>query len=149
VAAQWGVGESIDPADRAGRTALCNNPGGADLAFELSGNAAALDLAVEAMGFDGRIVVGSWYGSTRVPLDLGSRFHRNRLRLVASQGSTIAPLLRGRWDKPRLLDFAWRLLASLPCERLPRREYALEHCQQAFEALCERPEELMQAVFRY
>ena len=36
---------------------------GADLIFELSGDMAALNLAIEAAGFDSRIVVGSWYGA--------------------------------------------------------------------------------------
>ena len=36
---------------------------GADLTYELSGNPEALNQAIELTGFEGRIVVGSWYGS--------------------------------------------------------------------------------------
>jgi threonine dehydrogenase-like Zn-dependent dehydrogenase len=34
---------------------------GFDLIYELSGNPAALDQAIAATGFDGRVVIGSWW----------------------------------------------------------------------------------------
>ncbi len=87
------------------------NPG-ADLVYELSGSPAALDGAIALAGFDGRIVVGSWYGNKRVELDLGGRFHRNRIHMISSQVSTLAPPLRGRWSKARRLTYALHRLSS-------------------------------------
>jgi len=81
-------------------------PGGADLVYELSGNPDALDDAVAAVGYDGRIVVGSWYGTKRANVDLGGRFHRDRITVRSSQVSTIDPTLRGRWTSERRLDVA-------------------------------------------
>lgn len=95
-AAESGV-EAIQPedlADAAGKD-------GADLVIELSGNPAALQTAVDSAGYSGRIVVGSWYGSKEVRLDLGRTFHRRRLSISSSQVSTVAPELRGRWDAQR------------------------------------------------
>ena len=46
---------------------------GADLSFELSGNPATLDQAVKTAGYNGRIVVGSWYGTKESRLDLGGQ----------------------------------------------------------------------------
>jgi 2-desacetyl-2-hydroxyethyl bacteriochlorophyllide A dehydrogenase len=149
LAAGWGIAEAVDPHDADQWRAVRGELGEADLAFELSGQMAALDSAIESVGFDGRIVVGSWYGSARSPLDLGNRFHRNRLRLVSSQVSTLAPRLSGRWDKARRLALAWRMLGSLDCQRLPRRWFPLSHCQQAFEALCEHPADAMQIALHY
>jgi 2-desacetyl-2-hydroxyethyl bacteriochlorophyllide A dehydrogenase len=82
------------------------DPGGADLVYELSGNPDALDDAIEAVGYDGRIVVGSWYGTKRANVDLGGRFHRDRITVESSQVSTIDPTLRGRWTNDRRLDAA-------------------------------------------
>ena len=82
------------------------DPGGADLVYELSGNPDALDDAVAAVGYDGRIVVGSWYGTKRANVDLGGRFHRDRITVESSQVSTIDPELRGRWTNERRLDAA-------------------------------------------
>ena len=47
---------------------------GADLIYEISGNPEALNCAIELIGFGGRIIVGSWYGSKVVNLNLGENF---------------------------------------------------------------------------
>jgi threonine dehydrogenase-like Zn-dependent dehydrogenase len=148
-AAHWGISETAHPNDTARWHAVIEGLGGADLAFELSGDPAALDMALGAMGFDGRVVVGSWYGTARAALDLGSRFHRQRLRLISSQVSTLAPGLSGRWNKARRLALAWRMLESLGCTHLPRRYFSLQQCQQAFETLCGNAGDAMQIAFRY
>ncbi|MGH8664086.1 MAG: zinc-dependent alcohol dehydrogenase [Burkholderiales bacterium] len=147
-ARQWGIAETLDcsdPAQCAERLLGLD----ADVALELSGDMAALNLAIEATGFDGRIVVGSWYGTRTAPLDLGSRFHRNRLRLISSQVSTLAPASTGRWDKARRTALAWRTLERMRPERLPTRFFPLAQCQEAFETLCARPEGVMRVGFRY
>jgi 2-desacetyl-2-hydroxyethyl bacteriochlorophyllide A dehydrogenase len=148
LARDWGIAETVDPGDAAQR-AECLYGLDADVALELSGDVAALDLALEATGYDGRIVVGSWYGTRIAPLDLGSRFHRNRLRLVSSQVSTLAPALSGRWDKARRTALAWRTLERLRPERLPARFLELAQAQEAFEMLCARTAPVMQMGFRY
>ena len=61
----------------------------------------------------GRVVVGSWYGSKKVDLDLGSFFHRGRLTLLSSQVSSIAPALSARWPAGRRLEVAWEMLRQV------------------------------------
>jgi 2-desacetyl-2-hydroxyethyl bacteriochlorophyllide A dehydrogenase len=85
---------------------------GLDLAFELSGNPAALDMAIGLMGFNGRILIGSWYGRKRANLDLGGHFHRSQIQLISSQVSHIAPRWQGRWSKARRMAVAWEMLAK-------------------------------------
>jgi 2-desacetyl-2-hydroxyethyl bacteriochlorophyllide A dehydrogenase len=147
-AQQWGIAETLDPADPA-QCAERLEAVDADLALELSGDMAVLNLALEATGFDGRIVIGSWYGRRTAPIDLGSRFHRNRLRLISSQVSTLAPALTGRWDKTRRLALAWRTLERLRPERLTTRYFPLAQCQEAFETVCAQPEGVMRVGFNY
>jgi len=107
---------------------------GADLVYELSGDPSALDLAIAVAGHEARIVVGSWYGAKRAPIDLGGRFHRRRLRIVSSQVSHIGAALSARWDRARRREATWRALAAidtapLVSHRLPfadaARAYAL------------------------
>jgi threonine dehydrogenase-like Zn-dependent dehydrogenase len=43
-------------------------PNGADLSYEISGSSSALGQAIEATGYNGRVVIGSWYGSNQVSL---------------------------------------------------------------------------------
>jgi 2-desacetyl-2-hydroxyethyl bacteriochlorophyllide A dehydrogenase len=83
-------------------------PVGADLTYEVSGVPDALDQAIRATRFNGRVVIGSWYGIRPVRLDLGGYFHRSRIRLISSQVSTLEPAFTGRWDRRRGDDRVWR-----------------------------------------
>ena len=149
LARQWGIAETVDSADAGEWQALLASLDGADLVFELSGDMAALNQGIEAAGFDGRIVVGSWYGAKSQPLDLGGRFHRNRLRLVSSQVSTLKPALTGRWDKARRIDLAWRMVEKLQPQRLISQSFSLAQCGQAFESVCARRDGVMHVIFQY
>ncbi|HUF37192.1 MAG TPA: zinc-binding alcohol dehydrogenase [Anaerolineales bacterium] len=120
-----------------------------DLVFELTGEPAALDDAIALAGEEGRIVVGSWYGTKRAPVDLGGRFHRGRLRLVSSQVSRLAPGLTGRWTRDRRMAFAVDLLRRLRPGRLITHRFPFERAAEAYELLDRRPEEAVQVVLAY
>lgn len=108
-------------------------PGGADLIYELSGDPQALNLAIRFAGFAGRIVIGSWYGNKRSgDLNFGAAFHRRRLTLVSSQVSTIAPSLRGRWDKGRRIDLVLDLLKEIQPSRWVTRRFPLANAGEAY-----------------
>lgn len=121
-------------------------PGGADLVYELSGDPAALDGAIEAAGFGARIVVGSWYGSKPAQVHLGGRFHRGRQQVVSSQVSTIAPELSGRWTRRRRLATALSELPRLPLERLVTHRFPLARAADAYDLLDRRPERAIQVL---
>jgi 2-desacetyl-2-hydroxyethyl bacteriochlorophyllide A dehydrogenase len=144
---ELGVTASLDPAlpdtQERLRTLLA---GGADLTYELSGSPAALDQAIAAARFSGRVVVGSWYGQKRAELDLGGRFHRDRLRLFSSQVSTIAPELSGRWTKERRFSVAWEMLAEVDPARWITQRFPLGQAAQAYRLLDENPGEAIQVL---
>lgn len=146
---------AIDPADAAQCAALRErlfvgrDDDGLDLAIELSGNAQALNQAIELAGFDARIVVASWYGSQPAAIDLGGHFHRRRLALVSSQVSRIAPRLSGRWNRRRRLDSAWRALGRIAPQRFVTHHFRFDDCQRAFELVSARGDGVLQAVFEY
>ncbi len=123
--------------------------GGFDLTFELSGNPAALDAAVAVTAFSGRIVIGSWYGEKRAPIDLGGAFHRSRLKLISSQVSTIAPELSARWDKSRRFAVAWEALKRVRPEKWITQHYGIEQAADAYKLLDESPQETIQLVLIY
>jgi 2-desacetyl-2-hydroxyethyl bacteriochlorophyllide A dehydrogenase len=123
--------------------------GEADLCYELSGSPAALDAAIALTGYDGRVVVGSWYGQKRAELDLGGHFHRSRIRLISSQVSTIAPELLGRWDKARRFALAWELLQAVHPERLITHSFPIHAADEAYQLLGHHPEQAIQLVFTY
>jgi len=122
---------------------------GDDLIFELSGQPAMLDTAIQCAGFDGRIVVGSWYGAQTAPVNLGGRFHRNRLRMISSQVSTLAPGFSGRWSKARRLATAWEQIARVRPSRLITHRFDIKDAQAAFEQVSARPGETLQVLLIY
>ncbi|MGQ9491915.1 MAG: zinc-dependent alcohol dehydrogenase [Anaerolineae bacterium] len=121
----------------------------ADLVYELSGNPAALDDAVALVGFNGRIVIGSWYGTKRAAVDLGGRFHRERLRLISSQVSTLAPEWSGRWSKARRLAWASEMLSQVHPAGLITHRFPVSHAADAYHLLDEAPGEAIQVVLTY
>jgi 2-desacetyl-2-hydroxyethyl bacteriochlorophyllide A dehydrogenase len=122
---------------------------GADLTYEVSGNPEALNDAIELTGFDGRIVVGSWYGSKQLNLRLGESFHRSRIRLISSQVSTIAPSFTGRWNKSRRFKSAWQMIKELRPSQFVSRQLSLTEAPEAYRILDENPGEVVQLIFTY
>ena len=125
------------------------DPRGADLIYELSGNPDALDEAIAVAGHEARVVIGSWYGNKRARVDLGSAFHRRRLRLVSSQVSHIGAELSARWDRPRRFDAAWSALADIDTRPLVSHRISFEKAASAYELLDRSPEKTLQILLDY
>lgn len=123
--------------------------GRADLTYELSGSPAALDDAIATTGFDGRVVVGSWYGTKPASLSLGGRFHRSRIDVRSSQVSTLAPRHGGRWSRDRRRDVTWEWLERLDLEPLFTHEFDVDDAADAYRLLEERPDEAVQVLLTY
>ncbi|MFW6000015.1 MAG: zinc-dependent alcohol dehydrogenase [Halorubrum sp.] len=121
----------------------------ADIAVELSGQPSALDDALGVVGYDARIVVGSWYGTKREPIGLGGRFHRDRIDIVSSQVSTISPELRGRWDRDRRMDAAIERLDRVPADELITHRIPFERAAEAYELLDSAADEAVQVILEY
>lgn len=142
-----GADYSLDPEDDQQLNAIL--PAGADLTYELSGSPTALDQAIAATGYAGRVVIGSWYGNKRALLTLGGTFHRSRVRLLSSQVSTIAPHLSARWTKDRRFEVAWQMLQSIRPSRLITRSMPLQMADIAYQQLDQEPDKIIQVLFTY
>lgn len=154
VSVAFGADESldageVDASDYARAASTDDSIDGFDVTFELSGAPEALSTAVESTGFGGRVLVGSWYGTKSVDLDLGTHFHRNRIRMMSSQVSTIDPSLRGRWTRERRLRIATNWLEAVDADALVTHRIPIERAADAYELLDERPEEAIQVVLTY
>jgi alcohol dehydrogenase len=136
-----GAGEAVAPEDLDERDF--------DLVFEISGSPEALNLAIAAAGFEARVVVGSWYGEKRAPIDLGTHFHRRRLRIVSSQVSHLGPHLLSRWTKARRLDVALSALSELELESLVTHRFPVERAAEAYRLLDESPQDCLQVLLTY
>jgi 2-desacetyl-2-hydroxyethyl bacteriochlorophyllide A dehydrogenase len=120
-----------------------------DLTFELSGSPGALNEAIALTAFSGRIIIGSWYGEKRAEIDLGGAFHRSRIKLISSQVSSIAPELRGRWDKARRFGVAWEALRRIQPQKWITHRFPIEEADQAYQLLDDTPQDSIQVLFTY
>jgi len=155
ISAGLGVQTSLDPLDPQFQQKLTDQLSadmdyqGADLVYELTGSPPALDQAIRTAGFHGRVVVGSWYGTKPVTLDLGERFHRSRIQIFSSQVSSLNPEFSGRWNKTRRTRWAWKMLAELQPHTWITHCYPIQQASEAYDLLDKKPEEAVQVVLTY
>lgn len=111
-----------------------------DVTIEVSGNARALQSAIDSTADGGRIIVGSWYGNTDVSLKLGMDFHRSHKTLQTSQVSELPASLLGLWDKKRRFGLAWELVRELRPSRLLTKTTGLAKAMEAYQSLAQGTE---------
>jgi len=133
------------------RSALAQGRGadGADLCFELTGAPEALAEAIGVTGFEGRVVIGSWYGTKSASVPLGGKFHRSRIRLQSSQVSTVGSVFLGRWTKESRLTVAWDWIRRVAPARLVSHRLPIERAPEAYRFLAEDPSNAIQVVITY
>ena len=155
VSLELGAHQSLDPTAPGVNETLASlfqglgEAEGADLCYEISGNPQALDAAVSAAGFHGRVVVASWYGIKPTPLNLGGAFHRSRIRIMSSQVSTINPDITGRWSKNRLLGIVKDMIKTVRPERFITHRVDFERAADAYDLLDRHPEDALQVILTY
>lgn len=123
--------------------------GDSDLIFELSGNPECLNDALALARYSGRVIIGSWYGTKKNELDLGSFFHRGRVALISSQVSNLSPDLAGRWQKTRRLQTAWDMLRQTSPAGLITHRFDLTEGAQAYALIDRDPGATIQVIFDY
>jgi 2-desacetyl-2-hydroxyethyl bacteriochlorophyllide A dehydrogenase len=120
-----------------------------DLIYELTGNPEALNSAIASAIYEGRIVLGSWYGTKPCTLDLGGKFHRNRIKIIASQVSTIASELQGRWTKARRFDLVFSMLEKIKPARFISHQFHITKADKAYQLIEKKPEETLFIALTY
>lgn len=121
---------------------------GADVSIEVSGVAAALHEAIRATAYSARVVALGFFQGTPSGLALGDEFHHNRVSLVSSQISGVAPEQSYRWDKPRLARTVMALQAAGTLNLRPLVSHVLPFAEAAaaFAMLDAAPESALQVV---
>lgn len=124
---------------------------GADVVFEVSGSSAALNEAIRAAAYSGRVVtMGAFQGEAR-GLYLSEEFHHNRINIVCSQIAGVDPELKYRWDKLRLQQTAVRLQVDgiLKLTPLITHRASFDRAIELFEMIDRTPEQVVQAVIEF
>ncbi|MFM2310516.1 MAG: hypothetical protein RLY87_2638 [Chloroflexota bacterium] len=148
-AKQLGVPHVIHPDEALALVRTISHQRGADCVIEVSGNPQALPLALDIVGQEGLIVVASWYGTKNVTLDLGSTFHRGRVRMRSSQVGHLAPDLAPRWDYARRMALVWELLAQFPYQTVITHAYRFADAARAYHDIDQHQLPIIQTVLTY
>jgi threonine dehydrogenase-like Zn-dependent dehydrogenase len=119
--------------------------------IEASGSTLALQDAIRACAYNGRVVALGFYQGPAQGLFLGDEFHHNRISVVCSQIGGIAPELQQRWDRLRLvhtfMDLAVR--GALECTRLITHRVPVGEAAEVYQLLDQRPQDVLQAVLDF
>jgi len=124
---------------------------GADVCIEVSGAAPALAEAIRTVAHSSRVVaMGFFQGEVR-GLQLGQEFHHNRIELICSQISGVAPAASHRWNKLRLWQSAIRLQheGRLNLTALITHNVAFKDAPELFTRLDEGDPDVLQAMLNF
>ena len=153
LATELGAHTTVDPAtqDVAEVVRGLTADRGADVVIEMSGSYHALHEAVRTAAYSSRVVAGGFFQGEAAPVRLGAEFHHNRIAIVGSQISGVAPALQHRWDEIRMSTTALGLeregrlrLTELITHTVPARE-----APSAFAMLDRAPGDALQVVLDY
>jgi threonine dehydrogenase-like Zn-dependent dehydrogenase len=121
VAEQLGAHRTLDPS--AGSIADIikgeTRGRGADVCIEVSGSPKALAEAMRTVAYASRVVAMGFFQGEARGLFLGDEFHHNRIEVISSQISGVAPEASHRWNKLRLWQTAVRLQHESRLNLLP------------------------------
>ena len=92
--------------------------GGCDLVVHTSATSVGLQLSIDLLATEGKVIELSWYGDADVTVSLGGAFHSARLAISASQVGMVAPARRGRRSMTDRLVLALDLLRDPTFDRL-------------------------------
>ncbi|MGK9230961.1 zinc-binding dehydrogenase [Inquilinus limosus] len=148
-----GASEVLDPAAGSVAEIVKEKTGGrgADAAIEVSGVPAALAEAIRTVAYSARVVALGFFQGEARGLFLGEEFHHNRVQLVCSQISGVAPGASYRWSKPRLWQTAVRLQHEGRLNLLPliTEEVPFRQAPALFERLDRGDPDALQAVLTF
>ncbi len=117
---------------------------GADVTFEASGAAPAMQATFAATAEYGTIAVLSYFGRNPVPLVLAPEFHWKRQTIVSSNAGT-----RPRWTPERRTDAVADLLGELDVGSLISRHIPFEDAPEAYRLVDEHADEVLGVVLDY
>ncbi len=103
-----------------------------DLAFDAGGSPEGLQLAIDSVRFEGRVITLSWFGTELVPLALGGSFHSQRKALTSSQVSAVSSRMRSGWDKRRRKGLVIRLLEKAELDRHVTHSFSFNQLPAVF-----------------
>jgi threonine dehydrogenase-like Zn-dependent dehydrogenase len=153
MAMRLGADETLDPAAAPVAELIKERTGGqgADVCIEVSGVPAALSEAMRTVAYASRVVAMGFFQGEARGLNLGDEFHHNRIEVISSQISGVAPEASHRWNKLRLWQNAVRLQHEGRLSLLPliTDTVPFEEAPALFERLDKGDSAILQSALRF
>lgn len=143
-ALSYGADAAVPPQDAAAAVDELTEGRGADVTYEASGSAAALQSAFGLTAEYGTIAVLSYFGKRPVPLVLAPEFHWRRQAIISSNAGT-----RPRWTPERRTAATLAMLPGLGVPDLVSEEVSFGEAPAAYRAVDEAPDEVLAVILRY
>lgn len=141
-ALEAGVDAAFDPLRQDVGLELKKGTGkiGVDATIETSGNEQALQQALRGLAYGGTIAFVGWARTFSGTLDLGREAHFNNASLIFSRASSEPNRDYPRWDRRRIADSCWSMLASdaIDCERIIDPVVSFDEAPRAYEEYVDR-----------
>ena len=144
LALKYGADAAVEPANAAAAVAEFSGGRGADVVYEASGAAAALQSALEVVAVEGEIVALSLYGTTPVPLRLVPEFHYRRPRITSSQAGD-----QRRWDWVRRTEATVGLLRKLSVTEMIGTGVPFAEASRAYDLIDRDPQDNLGVLLTY
>ncbi|MEM7656718.1 MAG: zinc-binding alcohol dehydrogenase [Bacteroidota bacterium] len=106
-----------------------------DCAFHTSSTAKGLQSAIDQVGFEGKVIELSWYGTQSASLELGGTFHSQRKQLISSQVSQLPADRKGRWNYRRRKEVVFELLKSPIFDQHLTHEIPFDQLPEVFDQI--------------
>lgn len=153
MAEKLGADRTLDPTAAAVSDVVKGETGGrgADICIEVSGAPSALAEAMRTVAYASRVVAMGFFQGEARGLHFGDEFHHNRIELISSQISGVAPDASHRWSKLRLWQTAVRLQHEGRLNLLPliTDTVAFDAAPSLFERLDKGDPDILQSVLDF
>ena len=152
LALQHGATEVVDPSeiDDLGMASRQWFSDGADVVIEASGSYAALNQAIRAARYAGKVVPLAMYTGDPSALELGEEFHFNQIDIVSARACS-HPQRELYWSESRIVETLLRLFVSgdLRPHGLPSPIVSPDELPETYGKIYHAPEEVLKVAVRW
>ena len=152
LALQHGATKAVDPneTDDLGMASREWFPDGADVVIEASGSYAALNQAIRAARYAGKVIPLAMYTGDPSALELGEEFHFNQIDIISARACS-HPQRELYWSESRIVETLLKLFISgdLHPHGLPSPIVSPDELPEAYGKIYHAPEEVIKVAVRW
>jgi threonine dehydrogenase-like Zn-dependent dehydrogenase len=108
-----------------------------------------LQVAIDSVRAEGKVVELSWYGSRKIEVNFGDSFHYGRKKIISSQVGSIPSHKLNNWDFVKRKKLVFDLLSKYQPDYLIDKEIAYEDAPEFFNELRNNTTDNIGVIIKY